>query len=193
MITGSRLGVPGILRAMLLDLSKLHGQRAHIERTFQPVDFDPQDEDYRVVKPVLLSLDVEKKAGTSYRVTGTVGATLELQCGRCLEDFPLPVDAAFELRYVPQSKEAAAEAEREITEDDLTTALYTEGMLDLIDLMREQFQLALPMKPLCAQSCRGLCSHCGANLNRADCGCKPVWDDPRLAPLKDLLNREKEN
>jgi uncharacterized protein len=178
---------------MFFDLSKLRGTTDHIERTFQPADFDPPDEDYRVVQPVQLSMDVEKKAGTSYRVTGTVRTTLELQCGRCLEDFPLPVDAAFELRYVPQSTEAAAEAEREITEDDLTTAFYSEGMLDLVDLMREQFQLTLPMKPLCSQACRGLCSECGANLNRTDCNCNPVWEDPRLAPLKGLLNREKEN
>jgi uncharacterized protein len=178
---------------MLLDLSKLHGSREHIERTFQPADFGPDDADYRVVEPVHLSMDVERKAGTSYRVTGTVTTTLELQCGRCLEGFPLPVDGPFELRYVPQSQDATAEAEREITEDDLTTAFYADGMLDLIDLMREQFLLALPMKPLCALSCRGLCSHCGANLNRAECGCQPVWEDPRLAPLKDLLNREKES
>jgi uncharacterized protein len=178
---------------MLLDLSKLHGARDHVERTFQPADFGPDDVDYRVVEPVHLSMDVEKKAGVSYRVAGTVKTTLELQCGRCLEAFPLRVDAPFDLRYVPQEDDAAAEAEREITEDDLTTAFYTDGMLDLIDLMREQFQLALPMKPLCSESCRGLCSECGANLNKTDCACKPVWEDPRLAPLKGLLNREKEN
>src|SRR3954447_2794184 len=178
---------------MLLDLSKLHGAREHVERTFQPADFDPQDEDYRVGEPVHLVLDVEKKSGASYRVTGTVKTTLSLECGRCLEAFPLAVSAPFELRYVPQSEDAAAEAEREITEDDLTTAFYREGMLDLTDLVREQFQLVLPMKPLCSQACRGLCSECGANLNRTECGCHPVWEDPRLAPLKSLLNRQKEN
>jgi uncharacterized protein len=178
---------------MLLDLNKLHGARDHVERTFQPADFERQDIDYRVVQPVHLSLDVEKKGGTTYRVAGRVKTILQLECGRCLEDFPLAVDAPFDLRYVPQAEDAAAEAEREITEDDLTTAFYTDGMLDLIDLMREQFQLALPMKPLCAQSCRGLCSVCGANLNRTECNCKPVWEDPRLAPLKGLLNREKES
>jgi uncharacterized protein len=178
---------------MLLDLSKLHGAREHVDRTFQPADFDPQDEDYRVVEPVHLAIDVEKTSGPSFRVTGTVNTTLELECGRCLEAFPLPVAASFELRYVPQSKDAAVEAEREITEDDLTTAFYTEGMMDLTDLVREQFQLALPMKPLCSPACRGLCSECGANLNRTDCGCQPVWEDPRLAPLKSLLNRQKEN
>jgi uncharacterized protein len=62
------------------------------------------------------------------------------------------------------------EGEREVEEDDLTTAFYRDGALDVIDLLREQFQLALPMKPLCAESCRGLCPHCGANLNRTECG-----------------------
>lgn len=178
---------------MFLDLSKLHGALEHVDRTYQPADFGPADPDYRVVQPVLFSADVEQKGGTTFRVTGTVKTTLQLECGRCLESFPLPVDSAFELRYVPQSDEAAVEAEREITEDDLTTAFYSEGMLDLIDLIREQFQLALPMKPLCAESCHGLCSECGANLNRTTCDCKPVWEDPRLAPLKGLLNRQKEN
>ena len=92
-----------------------------------------------------------------------------------------------------RSPSAATEAEREIAEDDLTTAFYREGTLDVIEMLREQFQLALPMKPLCAQACRGLCPECGANLNRTACGCTPVWEDPRLAPLKELLNREKEN
>ena len=95
-------------------------------------------------------------------------------------------------RYVP-AIDSAKEAEREIAEDDLTTAFYSEGALDVIDMLREQFVLVLPMKPLCAQSCRGLCPDCGANLNRTECGCKPVWDDPRLAPLKGLLKIEKEN
>jgi uncharacterized protein len=60
-------------------------------------------------------------------------------------------------------------------------------------MVREQFQLALPMKPLCAQACRGLCPECGANLNRTECGCQPKWEDPRLEPLKRLLNQSKEN
>src|SRR5205823_3959063 len=110
----------------------------------------------------------------------------ELDCSRCIEPFEVPVDARFELRYVPQTS-AVADSDREIGDHDLTTAFYREGTLDVIDMLREQFQLVLPMKPLCAQSCRGLCPHCGANLNGADCGCKPVWDDPRLAPLKGLL------
>ena len=178
---------------MHLDLSKLRGQREHFERTVPPSSFDPAEDDYRVALPVELSMDVEKTRGAAFRVTGRLKTTLELECGRCLEPFPLPVDAEFELQYVPQEADAATEAEREITQDDLTTAFYKDGTLDVLDLMREQFLLALPMKPLCAQACGGLCPECGANLNRTECGHKPVWEDPRLTPLKGLLNRDKEN
>ena len=178
---------------MFLDLSRLHGQREHFERTFQPSAFDPQDEDYRVASPVELSMDVEKAGGDAFRVAGRAVTRLEMTCSRCAEQFEIPVDARFELRYVPEAVALAGEPEREISEDDLTTSFYREGSLDVIDLLREQFQLALPMKPLCAEACRGLCPNCGANLNRSECGCKPAWEDPRLAPLKGLLNREKEN
>jgi uncharacterized protein len=185
---------------MFVDLNKLHGASEHIDRSLPPSAFDPQDPEYRVAAPVALTMDVEKagadpstalRAG-AFRVKGRARTRLELDCGRCLEAFDMPVDAEFELRYVPQT-ENRGEGEREIEEDDLTTAFYREGTLDVIEMLREQFTLALPMKPLCAEACRGLCPDCGANLNRVECGCTPRWEDPRLAPLKGLLNRDKEN
>lgn len=177
---------------MLLDLHTLHGQREHFDRSFQPSAFDPQDPEYRVAAPVELSMDVERSGKDAFRVTGRAITRLELDCGRCLEPFEIPVDAKFELRYIPAA-ENTGEEEREIEEDDLTTAFYREGSLDVIEMLREQFTLALPMKPLCAEACRGLCPECGANLNRTECGCTPKWEDPRLAALKGLLQPEKEN
>jgi uncharacterized protein len=56
--------------------------------------------------------------------------------------------------------------------------------------MREQFYLALPMKPLCAEGCKGLCPHCGTNLNEATCTCTNEWSDPRLEPLRALGRRD---
>jgi uncharacterized protein len=191
---------------MLLDLNKLQGSREHVQRTFQPSAFDPQDQEYRIAGPVDLSMDVQKLSGNAFGVVGHVRTKLELVCSRCLEPFQVPVDAAFELRYVPQT-ENTGDGESEIAEDDLTTAYYRDGLLDIADLLREQFQLALPMKPLCSEACRGLCPECGVNLNRSDCGCAPTlrdpqgrpepgrrtkWEDPRLATLKGLLNRPKE-
>ena len=177
---------------MLFDLKQVHGERARVERTFEPPAFDPPDPDYRITAPVRLSMDIEKAGSDTFRVNGRILTQLELECGRCVEPFDLPVDATFDLRYVPQT-ENGGDGEREIAEDDLTTAFYREGVLDVIDLLREQFQLVLPMKPLCREDCRGLCSECGTNLNRASCECTPRWEDSRLAALRGLLDRQKEN
>ena len=177
---------------MRIDLHKLQGQREHFDRRFEPAAFEPQEEDYRVAAPVVLSMDVENAGGDVFGVVGHAATRLEVACCRCLEPFEIDVDAQFELRYIPAT-ENTGEGEREIAEDDLTTAFYREGMLDVFEMLREQFQLALPMKPLHDEACRGLCMECGANLNRTDCGHQPVWKDPRLAPLAGLLNRSKEN
>jgi uncharacterized protein len=177
---------------MLLDLNKLHGSREHLERTFQPSAFDPQDDEYRVAAPVGLTLDVQKQGNEVFAVSGKARTELEVECSRCVEPIRVPVDATFDLRYMPQAANMG-EGEREVGEEDLTTAFYRDGMLDLVDLLREQFMLALPMKPLCTEACRGLCPQCGTNLNKTQCGCAPTWEDPRLAPLKSLLTRDKEN
>lgn len=161
----------------------------HLDRTYQPSEFPPsiiQDEEYRVVAPVHLVMDVHKD-GDAYRATGRVATRVQLECGRCLEAFEIPVDSPFELRYVPHV-DTAGEEEREVEEDDLTTAFYRNETIDLGELMHEQFVLALPMKPLCDEACRGLCAQCGTNLNKGTCDCKPAWTDPRLAALKGIFN-----
>ena len=192
---------------MQFDLRQLarSGGEDHLDRTFQPEQFDPsvvQDEEYRVVAPVHLVLDVVRKDREAYRVTGRVETQLRLECGRCLEPFEIPVASAFELRYVPAIPTPASrpdqrhtvhgeDTEREVAEDDLTTAFYKDEALDLGELMQEQFVLALPMKPLCSEACKGLCPTCGTNLNNATCDCEPAWTDPRLAALQGLLDRDK--
>ena len=94
-------------------------------------------------------------------------------------------DAAFDLRYVPQ-RENTGEGEREVGEDDLATAFYREGMIDLIEMLREQFVLALPMKPLCGEDCRGLCPVCGVNLNDDPDHAHEPEPDPRWAKLSEI-------
>ena len=73
-----------------------------------------------------------------------------------------------------------------VEDDDLSTAFYEDHVIDLGQLMQEQCYLAVPMKPLCKEDCRGLCPDCGANLNTATCQCQRAWVDPRLAVLEQL-------
>jgi uncharacterized protein len=169
---------------MQLDLTRYRQPLSQFSRTFQPREVEQEGDAYRVTAPVELAFDIHKDKD-KFRVVGTVTTELELPCSRCLEPFRLPVHAEFDLRYLPAS-EASNEAEREIEENDLETSFYRDDQIDLNELLREQFYLALPMKPLCREECRGLCTQCGTNLNTGTCGCAPVWEDPRLAALRDL-------
>jgi DUF177 domain-containing protein len=173
-----------------LDLSKIRTAEEHVEQVYLPSALGTAGDDYVVIAPAALAFDIHKDK-EHFRLVGRVLTTLELSCGRCLEPFAWPVDATFDLRYQPHA-ENTGEGERAIEEDDLTTAFYEHDEIDLGQLMQEQFYLALPMKPLCAADCKGLCPMCGTNLNRGTCACDRQREDPRLAALKALraTNRE---
>ncbi len=170
---------------MLLDLTQMRGERDRLQRTYAASAFQTADEEYDVVQPVTLSLDIRKK-NREVTLMGTVSTVLELKCSRCVEPYSLPIDASFDLFYLPHS-ENRGEGEIEIEDDDLETAFYKDDVIDLGQLMKEQFYMALPMKPLCQEGCRGLCPHCGANLNQSSCDCVSTWTDPRLDTLRSLV------
>jgi uncharacterized protein len=172
---------------MLLDLTRYRQPTAEFARTFQPGEVGTAGDSYAVVEPVALAFEIQKDK-SRFRLVGSVRTTLELPCSRCIEPYRLPVEASFDLRYWPMS-EAAGGADAEIGDDDLETSYYTDDQIELNELMREQFYLALPMKPLCREDCRGLCPQCGTNLNTGACSCTPTWEDPRLAALKGLQAR----
>jgi uncharacterized protein len=102
----------------------------------------------------------------------------------------VPVQAAFDLRYLPQA-ENTGDDEEEVEEDDLASAFYRDDAIDLRQLIEEQFYLALPMKPLCRPECQGLCPQCGVNRNLETCDCQTRWEDPRMAGLKALFTERK--
>ena len=166
-----------------LDLNTIRTAQERFEHVYRP-DQLPAEEDFRVAAPVSLVFDIFKDK-QQFRLVGRVETTLELPCSRCLEPFTLPVDQTFDLHYQPHAQNTG-DGEREIEEDDLTTAFYENDEIDLGQLMREQFYLALPMKPLCTGDCKGLCPVCGTNLNRGTCDCKREWEDPRMAALREL-------
>jgi uncharacterized protein len=173
--------------AMLLDLAQIRA-REHIDREYPAGAFDRSEDEFVIAGPVALAFDVERE-GSRIRLVGHVRGSLELPCSRCVEPMAWPVDAAFDLLYLPMSANAG-EGEREVDTEDLGAAFYEGDTIDLAQLVREQFYLALPMKPLCRSDCQGLCPECGANLNLAPCGCDHRWVDPRMAALRQLLPKK---
>ena len=97
---------------MELDLTRYRQSEEHFSRSFQPADVAQDGDAYRIVAPVHLDFDIQKDK-EKFRLVGTARTELELPCSRCLEGFRLPVDAAFDLRFLPAS-DMADEDEREV-------------------------------------------------------------------------------
>jgi uncharacterized protein len=171
-----------------LDLNRIRTAHERFEQVYTPGQLTGESDAFRVSRPASLAFDIHKDK-SQFQLVGRLDTELELTCSRCLEPFTWPVAASFDLRYQPRTLNAG-EGEREIEEDDLGTAFYDDDRIDLGQLMREQFYLSLPMKPLCRDACRGLCPTCGTNLNRGACGCTVAWEDPRFAALKALKSRD---
>jgi len=174
---------------MLLDLRGFRGGTEEVARQYTPEAFTLTGEDFRIVAPVRLTARVSKDA-QKVRLAGRVQTTLETDCGRCLEPFTVPVDAKLDLMFLPDAGDGAVQVagEKEVREEDTGVSFYKDDTIDLGEVMRDEFFLALPMKPLCKDDCKGLCPLCGANWNRDTCTCKAEWVDPRLAVLKKLLD-----
>lgn len=188
---------------MRFDLSRFKSGTEKIDRTYEPGAFasaTADTDDFRVSAPVHLALDV-KKNGNRVAMTGRVTTTLEVACSRCLEPYRVPVDSRIDLTFYPATDPlATAKPARtspkgdddgdEVKEDDLGVSFYSGDFIDLAQIMREQFYLVLPMKPLCADDCKGLCPVCGVNRNRETCSCESTWVDPRFDALRKLTKND---
>ncbi len=166
--------IPEAGKSLDLDLAEEWFGRWHQE--------DPSLEfaDARITGQVTLA-----RHGHDILVRGRLKGQLTLSCGRCLEDFAAPVEAEFDLLLVP-GPAAVGPDEEELSAADLDLDFYSGEMVDLESILREQIILTLPLKPLCAEICRGLCPRCGANLNREACNCQAEKADSPFAKLAKL-------
>ena len=123
--------------------------------------------------------------GKDVLVRGQLEGRLELTCGRCLEAFELPVAADFDLLLAPGPEPVSGE-EKELSAPDLDLDFYSDEIVDLEGIIREQIILQIPLKLLCREECQGLCPLCGADLNQGKCACSEQRFDSPFAALSRL-------
>lgn len=122
------------------------------------------------------------------RLIGNMSTQVEIRCARCLDPVERDVIESFDLLYRPQGVDTVGE-EVAISQAETEIGYYRgEGLL-LEDVLKEQILLALPVKAICAAECKGLCPHCGRNLNVESCDCVTTMPDPRWAPLEDIRKK----
>lgn len=122
-----------------------------------------------------------------YVAEGSASFTADLNCSRCLEPYPFANNSTFHVRFRPRPEVSEENEEIEITDkEELDVEFYSERSIPLRDLALEQIQLSIPMKPLCDESCLGLCPNCGSNRAREGCTCEASMVDDRWDALKGI-------
>ena len=139
------------------------------------------------VGPITIDAHVEQGDGAgTYKADGNVQFTADYQCARCLEPYPIANNSPFHLTFAPRPEASEEDEEIEVGPDELDVEFFSERSFPLKQLAAEQIQLSIPMKPLCDESCLGLCAECGANRNRETCACQGSVVDERWGALQDI-------
>ena len=180
---------------MFFEIKDLELHPVEFAETFEPGVID-LGADYRQVTPITASgrADlVEEHHGKhkiiqDIRVQGKLATSLEMSCARCLEAITQDVKREFDLLYRPQGADAGRD-EISVTDAEAEISYYEGEGLPLDDVVREQVLLAAPLKAICREDCKGLCPHCGKNLNQEGCSCAVEMEEPRWAALKEIRSK----
>lgn len=133
-----------------------------------------------------------QRNGVEFLINGTLEVDLEVECGRCLTEVPLPIRTTVTALLSPR-KDGEDAQEVELEAEDLDRAYYSGHELVLDELVREHIVIEAPMQPLCSPDCKGIPIPEGVRPSAKDFGGEGGVD-PRLSPLSDLkakLSAEK--
>jgi uncharacterized protein len=180
---------------MFFEIKDLELHPVDFAESFRPGIIDLGD-DYRQVAPIETAGHadlVEEHHGKhkviqDIRIKGGLATRLESSCARCLEPITQDVKREFDLLYRPQGSDAGRD-EMSVTEAEAEIGYYEGDGISLDDVVREQVLLAVPLKVTCREDCKGLCPHCGSNLNQQQCVCDVSVEEPRWAALKEIRSK----
>ena len=176
---------------MKLDLRPLLAGDRLLEIDYElPLDSHTEDTNSflwgtRFPSPMKVIGNITNTAGYM-RMKLSLSADYIAQCARCLA----PVEGQFSLSL--EKTVAPKNLLGDITEDKLDDyAIIEDGFLDMDEQLLEQLEMEFPLRFLCKDDCKGLCQRCGKNLNEGQCNCSEKEIDPRMEPLRALLDKMK--
>ena len=129
------------------------------------------------------------RIGDMVEVEGVFETAARLACARCLKEFETQLAAEIALTYTRESlenRQDLARDEIELSSEDAGLITFSGDRIDLREGVQEQVVMAIPVRPLCREHCKGLCPQCGVNLNKGDCGCDQPPRNTQFSALKKL-------
>ncbi len=168
-------------------LNEITDEGLTLNVTLAKEEFELQVDNNRIADGLSFKGILQRISG-QYILSGELQSVWIASCDRCLEEFHLPVKTQVLLRYVDSSKAPSGStytSNNPVDEPDEIVEEY----IDMYKVFTEQLILQIPMKALCSDSCKGLCSNCGQDLNKKECGCDRRVVDPRLSKLKNYFKK----
>lgn len=166
-----------------IDVTNLpaHGREFFFEDQdfWQKVWNDP-DLDCQLSGPFVAKIVVSPQ-DNGFLIRGQIQGKVLAVCRRCAETAQLNVQQNFDTFEALEDIHALEGEEVYLQSTD------SGWELNIGALLREEILLALPEKILCADTCLGLCPHCGKNKNQENCACcSKDSQSPLAQALRDL-------
>ncbi|MDK9708797.1 MAG: DUF177 domain-containing protein [Desulforhopalus sp.] len=120
---------------------------------------------------------------------GEMDGRYNLVCDRCGEVFEKRLLSEFSYLVTTRQEDDFESVEQECSDEDALTLYLAEPVIEVEEILREQALLAVPVKNVCSEECRGICAGCGVVLSRETCRCNPSDGASPFAVLKKLKNQ----
>ena len=126
----------------------------------------PSTQEWDVVNPAQFEGECLCIGEGVYLISGTLTFMIRGACARCTQPVQERLVVPFEERFARDAS----------TEEEIYP--FTGNEIDLQESLEEAAFMALPLRLLCKEDCKGLCPQCGADLNEGDCGCVQETSNP---------------
>ncbi|MDP8238988.1 MAG: DUF177 domain-containing protein [Candidatus Hatepunaea meridiana] len=150
---------------MKIRIENLRDGSNHWEETVAPDELELDTNSFKEM--VKVELDIEKRSG-KITISISVSSNGSYICDRCGEEFSKKISDKYLVVFIKRESPLPEEAPG----DDLRSYQPGQRELDITTDVRDAMLLTMPLKMLCKDDCKGLCSKCGANLNYDECICK---------------------
>lgn len=157
------------------DLLSKKNRKKQISLSFELEPFEFEGEEIRAIEKVSVE-GVTISENDVIVINASIKTKLKLSCSRCLDTFIYPIDIDIEERFTNN---------KELDSEEI---MFVDGdTLDITEIIENSIISTLPIKRLCKEDCKGLCSQCGINKNIENCSCLDYDVDIRLAKLRELF------
>jgi uncharacterized protein len=148
-------------------------------------ELDVQVENCKPINDIYFKGSIQR-FGERYILSGQLSSRWIFHCDRCLKAFEQTLETPVLMHYIEEKCDGTISCSSDSGEEPEE---IIKDAINLLDALKEQMILQIPMKLLCSETCRGLCSQCGKDLNKGPCKCPPPSTNSRFSKLKKLLEK----